>query len=1302
MTEGEGYLTRSRAARVTVDMEEETYPSFRSETVNYDLATPVTDNMEWIKEYIKHQDQVSIRRMEEAETRDKLLIRMLGERKDIDERVRIRIAEKTEALKGLQKWEDGCEPETYLKIFEDTMREAEIPEAEWIKRLKKLMVGKALTVYGDMLPPPEMTYWQLTEGMRQRLGATAADARKKLWLNRTKPEDHPRDFIKTLASATARLKKGFTTIDEAADEILKGALMLHYSNEVMHHIKQSKPDNHYHIGEAVQELWEARGWQGKRRMLRQTWDRPTQQYQQQQQTMGPISKGDDNHPRKRSEGESLSTGGGAGHSHQRGGFRVSHTPGQGPGPSKGQGRPRQQVTCFGCGKQGHYKNECPEESAKVSRIASPSPEISIYKKKGQVNGLNCNMRLDTGADITAVPGNLVRPNQLTGEHTDIKSIGSESQVFPLAKVPIELEGVKRKVTVIVLPEGADEVLIGANFPTLHEMIVECQGKVEGNEKGMIGAITRARSQEIARENSEKKAADKRDEAVALTLNETPEVNRPKRRRKYKFAKGEPQVQESQANESPSQAPVVENNQEEGEGKSDRDEAERVEAEVEEEISDKIMPEAEGIVLQGECEEGSAPPLPILTESKEEIASLIAQQLADESLKHMMSWAKEKEKGFDVVDGVLVSVMFRDPGIECVRVVVPKVRRKEILDVAHRGLVGGHFSHNRMVATMRNVFTWPGMNRDTRDYCRACVECQKAGRAAQPKAPLIPMRVISVPYERLAVDIVGPLTRTRSGYKYLLTVLCMGTRYPYAIPLKRVDAVTVAEALVEVIAHTGIPKEILSDQGSVFVGRLNQEMSKLLGIDRLKTSPYHPQTNGAIERWHSCLKGMLRKMDDRKTDWDRLIKYCLLAYRATPHAATGFSPFEMIHGRNLRGPLEVMKEGWLSGEVNFVSSIEWVNELRENLANVHEVMKEREKEDKRKMEERYDIRAVERTFEIGQMVLVHTPEMAGKLDTVWEGPYEIIKIISPTTYRLSVPDRRCHEMIVHVNRLKEWKIPKLGMYRVVVADEVEGDDESIGKIKMGESKLSEEHREELREVLERYKDVITERLGNVRGIEHEIRTVGYYRRFVPEFGGRAQPLNHALRKEAPEVIDWDVGKLQSIEYLKTILCSNNILWLPRGDDFFILHTDASRQGIGAVLSTVRDREERPLGYFSRKLTTAESNYTVSELECLAVVRAVDAFAIHLHGRKFRIVTDHRALTALNTSSKLNGRLLRWALALQAYFFDVQHRAGVNHNNADGLSRQAWQEVDSIPDKDSKAEIKRDRLSPREGGCQGPTS
>ena len=82
-----GHQTRSREARVAEDMEEETYPSSRSETVNYDLATPVTDNMEWVIEHIKQQDQVSIRRREEAETRDNLLIQIFGERKDIDERL---------------------------------------------------------------------------------------------------------------------------------------------------------------------------------------------------------------------------------------------------------------------------------------------------------------------------------------------------------------------------------------------------------------------------------------------------------------------------------------------------------------------------------------------------------------------------------------------------------------------------------------------------------------------------------------------------------------------------------------------------------------------------------------------------------------------------------------------------------------------------------------------------------------------------------------------------------------------------------------------------------------------------------------------------------------------------------------------------------------------------------------------------------------------------------------------------------------------------------------------------------------
>ena len=122
---------------------------------------------------------------------------------------------------------------------------------------------------------------------------------------------------------------------------------------------------------------------------------------------------------------------------------------------------------------------------------------------------------------------------------------------------------------------------------------------------------------------------------------------------------------------------------------------------------------------------------------------------------------------------------------------------------------------------------------------------------------------------------------------------------------------------------------------------------------------------------------------------------------------------------------------------------------------------------------------------------------------------------------------------------------------------------------------------------------------------------------------------------------------------------------------MLLTDASQRGIGAVLSVIQDGVERPIGYFSKRLLPVEANYAATELECLAVYKAIDHFAMHLVGGHFRVVTDHRALTSLLSSTKLNGRLMRWALALQTYDFDIVHRAGVAHQNADGLSRQEWE-------------------------------
>ena len=125
-----------------------------------------------------------------------------------------------------------------------------------------------------------------------------------------------------------------------------------------------------------------------------------------------------------------------------------------------------------------------------------------------------------------------------------------------------------------------------------------------------------------------------------------------------------------------------------------------------------------------------------------------------------------------------------------------------------------------------------------------------------------------------------------------------TRYPEAVPLRRIDAPTVCEELLTVFARYGIPEELLSDRGANFTAKLTEELLKKLDVKHLKTSPYHLQSNGMIERFHGVLKQMLRKTGDQDAQWDICLPFVLFAYRETPHSSTGFTPFELMFGREI--------------------------------------------------------------------------------------------------------------------------------------------------------------------------------------------------------------------------------------------------------------------------------------------------------------------------------------------------------------------------------------------------------------------
>ena len=194
-------------------------------------------------------------------------------------------------------------------------------------------------------------------------------------------------------------------------------------------------------------------------------------------------------------------------------------------------------------------------------------------------------------------------------------------------------------------------------------------------------------------------------------------------------------------------------------------------------------------------------------------------------------------------------------------VLPKGFRGKVLEMAHERM--NHMGARSVTALLRQRFAWP---QDVIRYCRSCPTCQQCAKAPARKVPMQERAVMSEPFESVAVDIVGPLPKGKGGCRFLLTAVCMASRWPEAIPLKSITAKAVSEGLVEMFARTGIPLRLISDQGTQFVGAVVKRLCQSLHIDKIQTTPYHPEGNGVVERMHSTLGAMLTKAASQGLDW----------------------------------------------------------------------------------------------------------------------------------------------------------------------------------------------------------------------------------------------------------------------------------------------------------------------------------------------------------------------------------------------------------------------------------------------------
>lgn len=366
---------------------------------------------------------------------------------------------------------------------------------------------------------------------------------------------------------------------------------------------------------------------------------------------------------------------------------------------------------------------------------------------------------------------------------------------------------------------------------------------------------------------------------------------------------------------------------------------------------------------------------------------------------------------------------RDLGWNTVfQLVVPVKFRLQVLTLGHDHDLAGHLGVKKTYDRILRYFFWPGLKADVVKHCKSCHRCQLAGKPNQriPPAPLRPIPAIGEPFERIILDCVGPLPKTKSGHCYILTIMCAATRYPEAVPLRSLKTKPIVRALVRFFSTFGLPKEVQTDQGSNFLSRLFKEVLSQLSIKHVTSSAYHPQSQGALERFHQTLKSMFRTYCGESKEWDEGLPLLLFAVRETTQESLGFSPADLIFGHTIRGPLRLLREEWGSSSKDYPRNIlDYVSSFRERLHRACECARETLSDAQSKMKGHYDQKAVSREFAPGDKVLVLLPVVGSVLQARFSGPYDVHSKLSETDYVVCTPDRRRKTRVCHINMLKAY-------------------------------------------------------------------------------------------------------------------------------------------------------------------------------------------------------------------------------------------------------------------------------------------
>lgn len=408
----------------------------------------------------------------------------------------------------------------------------------------------------------------------------------------------------------------------------------------------------------------------------------------------------------------------------------------------------------------------------------------------------------------------------------------------------------------------------------------------------------------------------------------------------------------------------------------------------------------------------------------DIAAFRTAQHEDHCLDHLFASANDpaSSSSFVVHDAVLYKKNYSGQGARLL-LVVPRTLRPQIFRFCHDNATSGHMGFARTFHRIQQRFYWPKMRRDTEKYVAGCEQCQRHKRPTTTSpGPLHPVPPPSSPFEIVGVDLLGPFPRSASANRWVIVCVDHLTRYAETAAIPTATAFHVSQFMLRhIILRHGPPRVVISDRGRQFVADVVEEILRLSASQFRHATPYHPQTNGLVERTNRTLTNMLSiYVDAKHKNWDEVLPYITYAYNTAKHETTGYAPFFLLYARSPRSCLDTILPFTLDVETSVAESLCRAEEAR-RVARLRTIASQQ------RSKTRYDAHHHSVAYTKGDLVWLWTPVrkrgLCQKFLAHYSGPFVVIDRLSDVTYVISGVTsngrRSSKTQLTHVARLKPY-------------------------------------------------------------------------------------------------------------------------------------------------------------------------------------------------------------------------------------------------------------------------------------------